>query len=304
MSEGIVKRFAGRVAIVSGAGSGIGRAASCLLAAQGAAVVAVSVGEGRAEAVAAQIRDDGGQAIGWRCDVGDESGVRNAVALAVETFGGVDVVVNNAGIAAVSPIENTDAQVWDSVHQVSLRGAFLLSKHAVPHLKARGGAIVNISSESGLGHAYMSGYSAAKEGMIGLTRSLARELGPFGIRCNALRPRATGTRMSTAHPAEMAPYAERAAVLGRYRIGARAGVGGRGGPESVAPVVVWLCSDAARAVNGRTIGVEGEMLLLWSEPTPERMVACDGQWTLDQLDRRTPSSLVAELADDFRGNNP
>ncbi|SHK15445.1 NAD(P)-dependent dehydrogenase, short-chain alcohol dehydrogenase family [Pseudonocardia thermophila] len=299
------QRLAGRVAIVTGAGSGIGRAEAISLARAGAAVAVNSVGTdeaGRstADVVVAEIEAEGGRAVAVREDLRDPAAPRAIVDAALDAFGRLDILVNNAATAHVSPIDEVTDERWAEVLDVSLTATFRLIRHAAPVFRRqRRGVIVNTGSESGLGHAYMSAYAAAKEAVIGLTRSVARELGPDGVRCNAVRPRALGTKMGERYRAEMAPYFDRWARLGPLRVGVRAGIGGAGDAWSVAPLVVWLCTDAASNVNGCTFAVEGDTVGLWSEPEL-RSVACRaGGWDLDALDQVMPASVTLGLEDRF-----
>lgn len=294
-------RLDGKVAIVTGAGGGLGRAEALLLAREGASVVvnnhvrADHDGLPSADVVVDAIVTAGGRAVASHDDVADPDGAARLVDTAVRAFGGLDILLNNAGIARVSDVEHMSDDQWDEVLDVSLRGTFLVTRSALPHLRASRGVILNTSSESGLGHAFMAGYASAKEGIVGLTRSLARELASEGVRCNAVRPRALGTSMGERFVRDVAPYMERLGALGRHRAGERGGVGGAGSAEEAAPFAVWLCTPAAAGVTGRVFSIEGDTVGVWSEPVIARACARDGGWTLDTLDQQIPVTVFEGL---------
>jgi 3-oxoacyl-[acyl-carrier protein] reductase len=304
-----VKRLAGKVAIVTGAGRGIGRCEALLLAAEGAKVVVNDVFvENRggadeaqiAERVVSEIRAEGGEAV-VNCDsVASMPGAERIVNTALREFGRLDILINNAGNVRPGNIYEMNEYDWDRVIQTHLKGAFAMIRFASPILCRQGsGAIVNTGSESGLGHATMANYSAAKEGVIGLTRSVARELGRFGVRCNAIRPRAlTQSVQSLGRTAFwQAQSLERA--LGKFSLGNRGNIRTEGAPERVAPLVVWLCTDAAKNVNGRTFYVCGDEIGLFSEPELVCSLSRPGGWDLDMLDDYARERLIGDLNNDF-----
>lgn len=297
------RRLDRKVAIVTGAGGGLGRAEALLLAREGASVVvnnhvrADHEGPPSADVVVDEIVSSGGTAVASHDDVSDPASAARLVDTAVHAFGQVDILLNNAGIARVSDVEHMSDEQWDAVLGVSLRGTFLVARAAIPHLRASRGVILNTSSESGHGHAFLAGYASAKEGVVGLTRSLARELAADGVRCNAVRPRALGTGMGARFVDDVAPFIERLGALGRYRAGERGGVGGAGTAEEAAPFAVWLCTPAAAGVTGRVFSIEGDTVGVWSEPVIERACTRDGGWTLDSLDERIPTSVFEGLGE-------
>ncbi len=296
------QRLTGKVAIVTGAGRGIGREEAALLAAQGARVVVNDVGRHpreTAQDVAEQIRAAGGEAQPNTDSVASMEGAERLIRAAVAKYGRLDILVNNAGVIAPGEISGLSEEDWDKVIAVHLKGTFATMRFAAAVMKRqRSGVIVNTGSESGLGHPAMGNYSAAKEGIVGLTRTAARELGRFGVRCNAIRPRAMteGT----------AEYAERfnrwqplADALQRYFLGARGHIGGEIRPTAVATMVVWLCSDAAANVNGRTFYVGGDEIGLWSEPELTRSLSREGGWSLEALDNFARQRLIGDLKNEF-----
>lgn len=285
-------RLDGRVAIVTGAGGGIGREHARLLGGEGAAVVVDDLGSrtgADAEAVAAEIRAAGGRAVATRASA-TWDGADEIVQTALDEFGGVDVLVNNATAGRNDDLWRYSEAEWDLTMAVNLKGYFALMRASVPHMARRGdGAIVNTSSASGLGHPSHGAYAAAKEGLIGLTRTAAMELGRFGIRCNAIRPLAMTVQVQEydAHAARWRELMD----LTMGATGARQSADAIA-PSKVAPFVVWLCTDAAEGVTGCTFTVFGDRVSLLAEPRPKATIEQPGGWTLDDLDRVAPEQLV------------
>lgn len=299
------KRLEGKVAIVTGAGGGIGRAHALLLAEQGAAVVVNDTGRRKganAAGVVAEIEANGGRAVADTSSATWES-ADEIVQHALDAFGGLDIVINNATASRMDDLWRLNEADWDLTFDVNLKGYFAMIRAATPHLcQNGGGSIVNTSSGSGFGHATAAPYASAKEGVVGLTRTVARELGRFGVRCNAIRPLALA-----------ASTKEYAAATARWSklLALTMGSSGRQAsyeaatpethpPSKIAPLVVWLCTDAAAGVNGRTFHVRGDSIALLSEPAPETLAVQAGGWTLEALDELAPTQLVAGLTNDFR----
>ncbi|MDV7222059.1 SDR family NAD(P)-dependent oxidoreductase [Streptomyces prunicolor] len=241
----------GRSVIVTGAGSGIGRAAALAFAAEGAKVVVADLNADGAEAVVKEIERAGGTAVAVTGDLSEQAVVDEVTATAVERFGGVDVLVNNAGIMdRMSAVADVADAEWDRVIRVNLTAPFLLTRAVLPHMLAAGrGAIVNTASEAGLrGSAAGAAYTASKHGVVGLTRSLAVMYRKQGIRANAIAPGATATNISmdadrTAHgPATLGPHFVNIGKLAQ--------------PEEQAAAIVFLASDAARNINGVILPVD------------------------------------------------
>jgi NAD(P)-dependent dehydrogenase (short-subunit alcohol dehydrogenase family) len=246
-------RFAGKSIIVTGAGSGIGRAAAIQFAAEGGQVIVADIGEGADETVAT-IADAGGTARAIRIDAGREEDVVRAVALACGSFGGLDVMVANAGISGgMANIFDTDVSLFTEVLRVNLIGPFLAIRHAAPRIAERGGgAIVLTASVAGLrSGAGSPAYSASKAGVINLAAVAAQQLSGSNVRVNAICPGLTETGMTrpTFDYAREAGKMDRLGRLNPLRRGAQ--------PEELAEVALFLASDAASYVNGQAIAVDG-----------------------------------------------
>ena len=244
----------GRVAIVTGAASGMGRATAHLFADEGALVAVVDRTAEGVVAVTAEINDNGGTAKGYVLDVSDGAAIDSTVAQIRAELGLIDILVNNAGVSIPAPIESdswTDA--WTSTFAVNLTAHARLVRACVSDLKRNGeGRIVNIASTEGLGATSgMSPYTAAKHGVIGLTRSLAVELGPFGVTVNAVCPGPINTGMTSAIPDEAKTiFAKRRVALRRYA-----------DPEEVAHGTLSLVLPASSFITGHALVVDGGMTI-------------------------------------------
>jgi len=301
----VTKRLDGKVALITGSGGGIGREHAKLLALQGAKVVVNDIGArdgADADTVVKEIVEAGGEAVA-NGDSATWSSADDLVAHAIEAFGRIDILINNATFARSDDVWNYSEEWWDSTIEVNLKGYFATIRALTPHMAERGsGVIVNTSSNSGFGHPSHAPYAAAKEGVVGLTRTVARELGRFGIRCNAIRPIAGGASAAD-YEERTKKWAELLAHTFPSRIWAvnrrMATVPDALPARKVSPLVVWLCTDAASGVNGRTFETHGDVVTLLSEPEPLRSMHQDGGWTLDALDALAPMYLTADLHNDF-----
>jgi NAD(P)-dependent dehydrogenase (short-subunit alcohol dehydrogenase family) len=242
--------FVGRVAIVTGAGSGIGRASALAFAREGASVVVSDVSDETGRETVELIEAAGGEALYVRTDVADETAVRELVAETTRAFGRLDFAHNNAGIglARSTLVTELDANEFDRVVAVNLRGVFLCLKHQIPELlKQKESAIVITSSRSGLlGGPGNTAYVASKHAVNGLTKSVALEFSRRGLRVNAICPSYTETTMTKRHPKATLDYVVATHPMGRAAL-----------PEEMAEAVVWLCSPLASYVNGALLPLDG-----------------------------------------------
>lgn len=244
--------FTGKVAFVTGAGSGIGRTTALAFAREGANVVVADIAEQNIQDTTRLIEEIGGRALGVTCDVTRTEDVTAALAKTIETFGRLDVAFNNAGVEQkTAPIAELEEAEWDRIINIDLRGVFLCMKYEIPlMLEQGGGAIVNNSSGAGVkafGHG--TAYAAAKHGVIGLTKDAALDYASSNIRINAVCPGIIDTAMMQRFTG--------GTQEGRDRVIAQEPVGRMGTPEEIAAAVLWLCSDAASFVVGHALVVDG-----------------------------------------------
>jgi len=243
-------RFTGKVALVTGAGSGIGRATALRLAAEGGAVACVDLDEEAAGKTAAQMAEEGGRGTALRCDVADPGSVRSCVADVVGALGPPDVVCNIAGIGMFAHTVDHGLDDWNRIMAVNLTGTFLMCQAALPHLLDRGGNIVNTASNAGLkGQPYSAAYCASKGGVVALTRALACEYLERGVRVNAVAPGGIETPM---HAQFALPEGASPALLARI-----VSPMGFGRPEEVAALIAFVACDEARHVTGSVFTLDG-----------------------------------------------
>jgi NAD(P)-dependent dehydrogenase (short-subunit alcohol dehydrogenase family) len=265
-------RLDGKVAVVTGAGRGIGRATALMLAELGASVVVNDTGAALdgtgnersvADEVVAEIARTERRAVASHESVADYDAAGRIIQTALEAFGRIDILVNNAGIVASAPIWEYDPEVFARVVGVHLFGTFNCIRHASPHMKAQNwGRIVNLVSRGGLvGSPNSAGYGAGKGGIYGLTNVVARDLQPFGVNVNAVNPFATMTRMVAGAPNVAAVAQE---------------------PEDVAVLIAFLCTDAA-TVTGATFLAQHGAVGLFPTFAATRTLVKDGRWTVEEL---------------------
>ncbi len=294
----------GKVAVVTGAGRGIGRGVALELADQGAQVVVNDYGvsldgreptSGPAEAVVAEIRAAGGTAVANALSVAEWENGRRIVESAVEHFGRIDILVTCAGFLRDRMVFNMNEEEWDAVIGVHLKGTFNCIRHAAPLLREqRGGRIITFSSGAGMfGNPGQANYGAAKAGISGLTKVVARDLGRYGVTVNSICPVAA-TRMTMTEATLKAREIRKAQGIVREESALRQLENLQ--PEDVAPMVAFLASDHAAGVNGQIILCAGTSYSLLSLPRAVKTLYKEGRWTLDELDALVPVALTDGLA--------
>ncbi len=297
-------RLKGKVAIVTGAGNGLGRGEAMALASEGARVVVNDLGgasdgsgsgQAPADQVVAEIKAGGGEAVANYDSVATVEGGENIVKTAIDTFGRLDILVNNAGILRDRMVFNMTPEEWDAVIKVHLYGTFNTTKPAcVIFRQQRSGRIINTSSSSGLGNRGQANYSAAKEGIVGFTRTVAIDMGKYGVTCNAIRPNA-GTRLTMTEDMRQAAARSGGTVGANFE---------SLDPNDIAPLVVWLASDESSHVNGRNFFVQTGLVALYTEPVQENAITKDGGFTIDELFDKMPKEVVAGVVNKTPPRNP
>jgi NAD(P)-dependent dehydrogenase (short-subunit alcohol dehydrogenase family) len=246
-------KLSGKVAVITGAASGIGRATATLFAGEGAAVVIGDLNVAGGEAAVRDCKENGGRAVFQKTDVTAEAEVKPLIARAVQEFGGLDIIFNNAGLGgALGPLEQISIENWDRSLAVLLRGVFLGMKHAIPEMRKRGGgSIISTASIAGLrGYPGLHPYCAAKAAVVNLTRSAAVELGKDRIRVNCICPGGINTPIFTRTQPNLAPLVEERLALAQP-------IPRAGHPEDIAKMALFLASDDSDWLSGQAMVVDG-----------------------------------------------
>jgi len=284
---------AGKVAIVSGAGRGIGRAIAILMAQQGASVVVNDIGAaldgsggdaGPAQQVVDEIKAAGGAAIASTLSVGEPDNAARIVQDAIDAFGRVDILVNNAGILRDRIFHRMEWSDWADVIAVHLHGAFAMSRAVAGRFREQGsGAMVHMTSTSALiGNLGQANYMAAKMGIVGLSRGIALDMARFGVRSNAVAPFAWG-RMIGSLPSETEAEKQRVTRFQQMT------------PETVAPLVVYLASDRAEGVSGQIVSVRNNEIFLFGQTRPIRSIHRGDGWTPERLETQFKGAFGPSL---------
>ena len=302
-------RLEGKVAVVTGAGRGIGRGVAKLLAEEGASVVVNDLGcdvngEGAskepADSVASAIGEGGGKAVASYDDVSSMEGAERVIQTAVDSYGRLDILVNSVGILRDRMIYQMTPDEFDLVIRNNVKGAFAPTKYAaILFRQQRSGRIVNMTSDAGLGSVGRSSYAAASEAIVGLTRTVARDVGRYSATCNAISPVAETRLFPGAVDEYRVPDAPGPTPQERAGIGPSPalslypwdGPGEPDDPDNVAPLAVFLCTDALPHVNGYVFGIRRGSIFLYSNPAPERRIYKWGSFTMDEMDSLVPRMI-------------
>lgn len=256
----ISRELEGKVAIVTGAGSGIGRAIATRFAGAGARVVLVDIADESIDEVAQAIANEGAEAVAVHCDVTKQSDVVEHFQRVVDRFGALDVLVNSAGVAHVGNIEQTNEAEFDRLYAVNVKGVYNCLKAAVPAMKGRGGAILNIASvASTVGIPDRFAYSMTKGAVLTMTYSVARDYVEHNIRCNCLAPGRIHTPFVDGFLARSYPGREREMF---DQLARTQPIGRMGKPEEVAELALFLCSDRAAFITGSNYAIDGGFVML------------------------------------------
>ncbi len=288
-------RLKGRVAIVTGSGQGIGRAIALAMAREGAGVVTNNrrpdTPGGDAGTTAQEIKELGGQAVPFFGSVSDFAVAQKLVQTARDSLGSVDILVNNAGADAPRMVWNMTEAEWDSCVDSFLKGSFNCTRHVAPLMREQGwGRIINTTSSAWVGTVGHCNYGAAKAGVVGLTRAVARELGRYGVTCNAYAP--TAATRFTLNEEVVAGFRK------RYEAGLMTGerfeeLISPPAPETVTPLLVYLCTDEAADINGQVFDVTGGSIARYTEPVKGKSILKEGGlWTVEELIEQVPGVLL------------
>jgi len=283
----------GKAGIVTGAGRGIGRAVALLMAKEGASVIVNDLGAGRegqatadrsADEVVEEIRTAGGEAVANYDSVASMAGGQSIVKTAVDAFGRVDIVVNNAGILRDRMIFNMTEEEWDAVIDTHLKGSFAVTRAAAPLMREqKWGRFINMTSTSGLiGNVGQANYAAAKLGIFGLTKATALDMARYNVTANCISPFAW-TRMIGTIPTETEVQKARVEKIKKLS------------PAHIAPVAAFLASDAAKDITGQVFGVRGKEIMLFSHERPIMRLHHDEGWTVERLAEMFPGTLQHHL---------
>ena len=289
-----------KVAVITGSGSGIGKAEAIAMAQEGAKVVTNNRKPGSeggdAEITASQIQDMGGEAVPFFGDVGDFETARKLMQTAVDSFGKIDILINNAGIARRTPIWETTEQEFDETIRIHVKGTFNCIKHACGvMMEQKWGRIINTSSLIWLRNANYGSYAMAKAGMIGFTRTIAMDLKEYGITCNAIAPIARSRMMGDAESIARFTQMYEAGLITRsyYELATNPPA-----PETVPPLVLYLCTDEAASITGNLFRIIGGHIAHCCLPVDRTCIdKAEGLWTVAELAEKVPGVLFEGYKD-------
>lgn len=289
-------RLKGRVALITGSGQGIGKALALALAGEGAKIVTNNrkpgTEGGDAATVAAEIKAAGGEAVPFFGSVSDFNEAQKAVQTAIDNFKRIDIIINNAGADAPKMCWNMSQDEWNMAISSYLNSSFNCLRHAVPYMREqKWGRILNTTSTAWLGAVGHCNYSAAKAGIVGLTRGVAREVGRYGITCNAYAPTA-GTRFTFSEDVK-AGFTKRlqSGLITKERYEE---LMNPPGPETVAPFVIYICTEQAANINGQVFDVTYPSISIYTEPVRANTITKEdgSRWTVDDLIKLMPEVVL------------
>lgn len=296
------EKLKGKSGVITGAGRGIGREIALAMASEGANVVVADPGVARdgsgsamgpADEVVADIKKKGGTALANYSSVVDFRAAESIIKSCVDSFGRIDFLVNCAGILRERMIWNMSEEEWDAVIAVHLKGTFNCSRHACVFMREqKAGRIINLVSDAWRGTVGQSNYGAAKGGIVSLTRAIAREMGRYGVTCNAMCPVAA-TRMTMTE--EVKAGLKKRLEAGLISKEQYEGFANMGGPEYIPPLAIYLASDASANINGQVLHIERGRVAIYSEPVEIRAIyksEAGGTWTVDDLEEDVPKTLL------------
>jgi 3-oxoacyl-[acyl-carrier protein] reductase len=292
-----------RVAIVTGSGQGIGRAIAIAMAKEGAKVVTnnrrAGTKGGDAETVANEIKITGGEAAPFFGSISEFDVAEKLIEATVKSFGRVDILINNAGADAPRMVWNMGEEDWDKCLDSYLKGSFNCIRFASALMREqRWGRIINTTSTAWLGTVGHCNYGAAKAGIVGLTRAVAREVGRYGVTCNAYAPTAATRFTISGEVIEGFKKRYEAGLMTKERFEE---LTNPPAPETVAPFIIYLCTDAAADINGQVFDVTGGSIALYSEPAKKKSIdKKDGLWTVEELVELVPKVLL----EDYKNPSP
>jgi len=300
-------RLKGKVAVITGSGRGIGRAHALAMAAEGAKIVVNDLGgawdgQGASQTPAAEVCEEikkmGGEAVPNYDSVATAEGGAAIIKTAVDTFGKIDILVNNAGFLRDRMIFNMTAEEWDAIIKVHLYGTFYCTQPATVYMRQqRSGRIINTASISGLGNLGQANYSAAKEGIVGFTRTIAQDMARYGVTCNSIRPNAaTRMTMTDELKGKIAKAAAAQGITKQEDIDKYFEQMFASKPEHNSPIVVYLATDEAAYISGRSFFINANTIGFYTEPQITSKIDKEGDiWTLDELIKIVPEKLCKEL---------
>ena len=284
-------RLKNKVAIVTGSGQGIGKAIAVAMAKEGAKVVINDYIREYAETTAKEIIDREGQAVPFCGSIAEFEVARKLVQTAVDNFGKLDILVNNAGgVDTLCRVWDMTEEDWDRTISIHLKGSFNCIRHSCPlMMQQRWGRIINTTSSAWLTVLEHSQYGAAKAGTVGLTRAVARDIGEYGVTCNAYAPTAMTQRMSNED--NMARI-RRAYEAGLYTKQRYEELISPPPPETIPPFIIYLCTDEAADINGQVFDVTGGNIAIYSQPIKKKTISKEGLWTIEELVELVPKVLL------------